>query len=75
MPGHSARQVTVTLPPKDTLPRVLGLFSATMLGVGAMIGAGIFVFSGIAAGHARPALLLSLLLNGLIVIAIGSCHA
>lgn len=40
-----------------------------------MIGAGIFVLSGIAAGHAGPALLLSFLLNGLIAIAIGSCYA
>jgi amino acid transporter len=46
-----------------------------MLGLGAMIGAGIFVLSGIAAGHAGPALLLSFLLNGLIAIAIGSCYA
>jgi len=63
------------LPPKDTLPRILGPFSATMLGVGAMIGAGIFVLSGIAAGHAGPALPLSFLLNGLIALAIGSCYA
>jgi len=46
-----------------------------MLGVGAMIGAGIFVLSGIAAGHAGPALLLSFLLNGLIAMAIGACYA
>ncbi len=46
-----------------------------MLGVGAMIGAGIFVLSGIAAGHAGPALLLSFLLNGLIAMAIGTCYA
>jgi amino acid transporter len=57
------------------LPRVLSAFSATMLGVGAMIGAGIFVLSGIAAGHAGPALLLSFLLNGLIAMAIGACYA
>lgn len=59
----------------ETLPRVLGPFSATMLGVGAMIGAGIFVLSGIAAGHAGPALLLGFLLNGLIAVAIGACYA
>ncbi len=54
---------------------MLGAFSATMLGVGAMIGAGIFVLSGIAAGYAGPALLLSFLLNGLIAMAIGACYA
>ena len=63
------------IPGKDVLPRVLGPFSATMLGVGAMIGAGIFVLSGMAAGHAGPGLILSFLLNGLIALAIGSCYA
>ena len=38
--------------------RTLGLFDATMLGVGAMIGAGIFVLTGIATGEAGPASIL-----------------
>ena len=33
-----------------TFARDLGRFGATMIGVGAMIGAGIFVLTGIAAG-------------------------
>ena len=41
------------------------------LGVGAMIGAGIFVLTGIAAGVAGPGLMLVFLLNGLIFILIG----
>lgn len=49
-----------------TLSRTLGLFDVTMIGVGAMIGAGIFVLSGIAAGHAGPALILAFFLNGII---------
>lgn len=57
------------------LPRVISLFSATMLGVGAMIGAGIFVLSGIAAGEAGPALILAFALNGLVAFAIGACYA
>ncbi len=50
------------------LSRELGLFDITMLGVGAMIGAGIFVLTGIAAGAAGPALILSFCLNGFITI-------
>ena len=47
------------------LARTLGGFDATMIGVGAMIGAGIFVLTGIAAGVAGPALLVAFLLNGI----------
>jgi amino acid transporter/nucleotide-binding universal stress UspA family protein len=49
-----------------TLSRDLGLFDITMIGVGAMIGAGIFVLTGVAAGKAGPALVLAFLLNGIV---------
>jgi len=49
-----------------TLSRDLGLFDVTMIGVGAMIGAGIFALTGLAAGVAGPALVLAFLLNGVI---------
>ena len=49
-----------------TLSRELNLFTVTMIGVGGMIGAGIFVLTGIAAGEAGPAVILVFLLNGLI---------
>ncbi len=42
----------------------LGLLDATMVGVGAMIGAGIFVLTGLAADIAGPAALLVFVLNG-----------
>ena len=48
------------------LSRDLGLFTITMVGVGAMIGAGIFVLTGIAAGTAGPALILAFAANGLV---------
>jgi APA family basic amino acid/polyamine antiporter len=50
------------------LGRDLGLLSVTMIGVGAMIGAGIFVLTGIAAGTAGPALILAFLLNGVVTL-------
>jgi amino acid transporter len=42
----------------------LGLLDATMVGIGAMIGAGIFVLTGLAAGTAGSAALLVFALNG-----------
>jgi amino acid transporter/nucleotide-binding universal stress UspA family protein len=49
-----------------SLARTLSGFDATMIGVGAMIGAGIFVLTGIAAGVAGPALLIAFLLNAVV---------
>ncbi len=51
-----------------TLARTLGYFDATMIGVGAMIGAGIFVLTGIAAGEAGPAAILAFALNGVVTL-------
>jgi len=63
------------------LAREMSLLDATLIGVGAMIGAGIFVLIGIAAGVAGPALLLSFVLNGAIALItamayaeLGSCY-
>ncbi|MFB6344552.1 MAG: amino acid permease [bacterium] len=50
------------------LGRYLGLFEATMIGVGAMIGAGIFVLTGLAAGNAGPAALFAFGLNGVVTL-------
>ena len=49
-----------------TLARTLGLFDATMIGLGAMIGAGVFVLTGIAAGGAGPAAIIAFALNGIV---------
>lgn len=50
------------------LAREITLLDATMLGVGALMGGGVFVLLGIAAGVAGPALILALFLNGFITI-------
>jgi basic amino acid/polyamine antiporter, APA family len=44
----------------------LGLFDATAVGLGAIIGGGIFVVTGIVAGLAGPALVLSIIIAGAI---------
>ncbi|MFP4175281.1 MAG: APC family permease [Halobacteriales archaeon] len=46
--------------------RSLGLLDATMIGMGAMIGAGIFVLTGLAAETAGPAAILAFALNGVV---------
>ena len=60
---------------KEPLAREIGLIGAVSLGLGAMIGAGVFVLSGMAAGAAGPALILAFALNGLIALIVGACYA
>jgi amino acid transporter/nucleotide-binding universal stress UspA family protein len=57
------------------LSREMSLLDITMIGVGAMIGAGIFVLTGIAAGVAGPGLLLVFLLNGVVTLFAASAYA
>src|ERR1700751_903260 len=58
-----------------SLKRVLGPVQLTMLGIGAVIGAGIFVLSGLGALTAGPALMLSFVLSGLGCAFAGLCYA
>jgi APA family basic amino acid/polyamine antiporter len=60
---------------EDTLERVLGPVQLTALGVGAVIGAGIFVLSGLGARTAGPSLMLSFVLSGLGCAFAGLCYA
>lgn len=62
-------------PGEVTLSRDLSLFTITMIGVGGMIGAGIFVLTGIAAGVAGPALILAFFLNGLVTMLTAMVYA
>lgn len=58
------------------LERTFGAFQLIMLGIGAIIGAGIFVFVGPAAGqHAGPAVTLSIALAGLACACAALCYA
>jgi amino acid transporter len=50
------------------LSREMSAFSVAMIGVGAMIGAGIFVLTGIAAGVAGPGLIIAFGLNGVVTL-------
>ncbi len=57
------------------LSREMRLIDITMIGVGAMIGAGIFVLTGIAAGVAGPALVLVFALNGFVALLTAMAYA
>jgi APA family basic amino acid/polyamine antiporter len=49
-------------PKNEGLKPTLGLWDATAISIGAIVGAGIYVVTGIAAGSAGPALIVSMLL-------------
>ncbi|MEF8782660.1 MAG: amino acid permease, partial [Haloarculaceae archaeon] len=53
----------------------LGLLDATMIGMGAMIGAGIFVLTGLAAEIAGPAAIFVFALNGVVTAFTGLSYA
>jgi amino acid transporter/nucleotide-binding universal stress UspA family protein len=57
------------------LNREMSLMDVTLIGVGAMIGAGIFVLTGIAAGVAGPGLILAFLLNGVVTLFTAMAYA
>jgi APA family basic amino acid/polyamine antiporter len=60
---------------EHSLKRTLGVFQLTALGVGAVIGAGIFVMVGLGAQYAGPGLTLSFVLSGLGCAFAGLCYA
>src|SRR3954462_4774011 len=60
---------------EHSLKRTLGPFQLTALGVGAIIGAGIFVLSGLGAHYAGPGLMLSFVLSGFGCAFAGLCYA
>jgi APA family basic amino acid/polyamine antiporter len=66
---------SVPLENGSTLPRVLGTFHLTLLGVGSIIGTGIFVLTAVAAQLAGPAMMVSLVIGGVVSAAIALCYS
>jgi basic amino acid/polyamine antiporter, APA family len=62
---------TVTAMTGGTLKREVGVFGATMMGLGSMVGTGVFVSIGIAAGVVGPAVVLAIALAALVA----TCNA
>jgi len=60
---------------ENTLKRTLGPVSLTALGIGAIIGAGIFVLTGLGTQYAGPGLMLSFVISGLGCAFAGLCYA
>src|SRR5881409_966944 len=60
---------------EHSLRRTLGPVHLTALGIGAIIGAGIFVLTGLGAHYAGPGLMLSFVLSGLGCAFAGLCYA
>jgi basic amino acid/polyamine antiporter, APA family len=63
------------VPHAGGLKRALGAFDLTLLGIGAIIGAGIFVLTGVGASYAGPGLVLSFVLAGFACAMAALCYA
>src|SRR5687767_6054997 len=60
---------------KKSLTRTLGAFQLTMLGIGAVIGTGIFVLTAEAAQKAGPGMMLSFVIAGTVCAVAALCYA
>ncbi len=60
---------------KKSLTRSLGAFQLTMLGIGAVIGTGIFVLTAEAAQKAGPGMMVSFIIAGLVCAVAALCYA
>jgi APA family basic amino acid/polyamine antiporter len=72
----SLLQEEATTEGEHSLRRALGAWNLTLLGIGAIIGAGIFVLTGTAAAqYAGPAVVISFIVAGLGCLFAGLCYA
>jgi APA family basic amino acid/polyamine antiporter len=60
---------------KKSLTRTLGAFQLTMLGIGAIIGTGIFVLTAEAANKAGPAMMISFVIAAVVCALAALCYA
>jgi len=61
---------------EHTLKKTLSALDLTMLGIGAIIGTGIFVLTGQAAGkHAGPAVVISMIIAGIVSAFAALCYS
>ena len=67
-PDPNAVNEEATVHDDTELERTIGLAGGLAIGIGTMIGAGIFVFPGLAAGNAGPAAALSFAIGGVIAL-------
>src|SRR5579864_3232844 len=76
MSDISLEQPNPVVAEEHQLHRALGPVSLIMIGIGSIIGAGIFVIAGTAAAeHAGPAVLISFMIAGLGCLFAGLCYA
>jgi len=70
------REITmITQPLEPSLKRELGVFGAMMMGMGSVVGTGVFVSLGVAAGIAGPSVLLAVIAGGLLALCNGISSA
>jgi APA family basic amino acid/polyamine antiporter len=72
----TAHLLAEALPKKGGLKRALGVLDLTLLGIGAIVGAGIFVLTGVAAArYAGPAIMMSFVVAGIACAMAALCYA
>ena len=72
----SVKQINLKVLQNNKLKKSLSLLQIVSLGIGVIVGAGIFVLTGIASSmHAGPAITLSFALSGVVCICAGLCYA
>ncbi len=73
--AFGSKSLTLLILSTSKLKRTIGFVSATSIGLGAMLGAGIFVFPGLAGGQAGFAAIISFLIGGIVALAVAACTA